>query len=82
MIDLIIVSHVDRSATAGNRQRFVLAVAAMLAIAIAHLFVVGEFTGTVAGLPTWLWLQVGIVAVLFVLAWIATAGTGREGRQP
>lgn len=79
MIGLIIVSHVDRSVTTDNRQRFVTAVAAMWAIAVAHLYFVGEFTGTVAGLPSWLWLQVGIVGSLFVLAWIATA---RKGRQP
>lgn len=79
---MIIVSHVDRGATTVNRQRFVVVVAVMLAIAVGHLFVLGEFTGRIRGVPTWLWLQVVIVALLFGCAWIATAGTAGEGRQP
>ena len=64
-----------------RRVVFVLLIIVMLAIAAGHLWVIGGFTELVLGLPLWLWLQLVVVAVLFVLAWIAAGVVRPNGGE-
>lgn len=64
-----------------RRVVFVLLIIVMLAIAAGHLWVISGFTQLVLGLPLWLWLQLVVVAVLFVLAWIAAGVVRPNGGE-
>ncbi len=46
-----------------------IAVLVMLGIAIGHVFLIADFTTFYLGIPLWLWLHLGVVAVLLVMAW-------------
>jgi hypothetical protein len=39
---------------------------------IGHFYVIQGMTSTVLGMPTWVWVQVGVLAVLSVIAYLAT----------
>lgn len=58
---------------------FALLTALMLAIAAGHLYVVAAYTAVLLGLPVWIWLQLGVVAVLLALAWVTTDLVTPEG---
>jgi len=46
-------------------------VALVVAIGVGHLYVLSGLTALVLGLPLWLWLQLGVVAAMLGLAWVA-----------
>ena len=46
-------------------------VALLLVVAAGQWYVLGGLTELYLGVPVWLWLQLAIVAVMLVLAWVA-----------
>lgn len=63
------------SLNSSDRRRlyvFVILVLAILVIAAGHLFLIDGLTAIQFGLPMWLWIQVAVIALLLVLAWVAT----------
>lgn len=60
---------------------FVVLTAVMLAIAAGHFYLIGAFTAVYLGLPLWLWLQLGVVAILLALAWVATDAISPSGAR-
>ena len=78
---LVIVDVVTQLTNDTDRIVVPLLILAMLVIAAGHLYVIGGFTDLYVGLPLWLWLQLGIIVVLFVLAWIATGIATPAGRE-
>lgn len=44
----------------------------MVIIAIGHIPLIDGYTTLLLGLPAWLWIQLGVIAFLLILAWIAT----------
>lgn len=63
----------DRLARRRDRRTlFAVVVGAMLLVAAGHLYAIQGATTLVAGLPAWLWLHLGVVAVLLAAAWLAT----------
>lgn len=71
--DRVVLVTVIARVSAWNRPlSFLLLVAAMFAIAVSHLYLLRGFTAVYVGVPLWLWLQLLVVAVLFVMAWMAT----------
>ncbi len=55
------------------RYVIVLLVGVLLALAAGHQYVIADWTALYLGLPAWLWTQLGVIAVLFVLAWTAVS---------
>ncbi len=53
------------------RYVIVLLVGGMLGLAAGHQYLVAEWTELSLGLPAWLWAQLGVIAVMFVIAWLA-----------
>ncbi len=53
------------------RYVIVLLVGALLALAGGHQYLFADWTTLYFGLPAWLWAQLGVIAVLFALAWVA-----------
>lgn len=51
---------------------FVAIVTLMLLIAVGHLPIIEERESLVRGLPLWMWLHWGVLAILLGLAWLAT----------
>lgn len=71
--DRVVLVTVIARVSAWNRPLgFLLLVAAMLAIAVGHLYLFRGLTTVYAGVPLWLWLELLVVVVLFVMAWITT----------
>ncbi|WP_254862215.1 hypothetical protein [Halovivax gelatinilyticus] len=40
-------------------------------LAVGHLFVLRFVSGLTVGIPNWLWVQLGVLCVMFALAWAA-----------
>lgn len=55
-----------------SRTRFVGTIAILLIILIGHFYIIQGMTSVVLGMPTWVWLQVGTLVVLSIIAYIAT----------
>jgi hypothetical protein len=72
----------DHGGRIGRRQRiaFGALVATIVAVAWGHLYLVEGLTTIRLGLPVWLWLQVGVIAALLGLAWIAVGLVPRRER--
>lgn len=66
----------------GRRQRvlFGALVAAIVAVAWGHLYLVEGLTEIRLGLPVWLWLQLGVIGALLGLAWVAIGLVPRRER--
>jgi hypothetical protein len=54
-----------------RRYAFLILTLATLVIAGGHLYLLGGLSEIRLGLPTWLWIQLGVIGVLLVLAWVA-----------
>lgn len=50
---------------------FGLLLAVLLVLAVGHLYAFSGLTTLYLGLPLWVWLQLGTVTVMLVVAWIA-----------
>ena len=50
---------------------FVGIVVLILVIAVGHLYLLSGLTTRYFGLPLWVWVQLGVIAFMLVLAWIA-----------
>jgi len=51
------------------RYVIVLLVGALLALAAGHQYLLADWTTLYLGLPAWLWAQLVVIGVLFILAW-------------
>lgn len=51
---------------------FLALIVAILAISAGHLFVIDDFTTFYLGVPLWLWIHLGVLVLLLVLAWTAS----------
>lgn len=64
-----------------SRYAFYALLAVLFALAVGHLYALRGLTDLYLGLPLWVWLQVGVVAVMLAVARaavrIVTAETGR-----
>ena len=72
----------DNVGQIGQRRRalFGALVGAIVAVAWGHLYLVEGLTTIRLGLPVWLWLQLGVIAALLGLAWIAIGLVPRRER--
>ena len=53
------------------RYVIVFLVGALLALAAGHQYLLADWTTLYLGLPAWLWAQLGVIGVMFVIAWLA-----------
>lgn len=77
----VLVTVIARVSAWNRPLSFLLLVAAMLAIAVGHLYLLRGLTTVYVGVPLWLWVQLLVVAVLFGMAWIATELVSPIGRR-
>ena len=54
------------------RVSFVALLVVMVGLAVGHLFPLYGSTGVQLGVPSWIWIQLIVIAILLGLAWIAT----------
>ncbi|GEM_PF-5558281 len=57
---------------------FLLLLAVLLTLAVGHLYAFEELTALSLGLPAWLWLQLVVVGIMLVVAWLALGLVQRE----
>lgn len=50
-------------------------------IAAGHIYVVEGLVDLYLGLPAWMWVQLLVILVLFILAWFATEIASPVGRR-
>lgn len=83
------MGHLGRSrgrTSPKEQYAFAAIVVVIVAIATAHLYVIDGLTAIRFGLPAWLWVQLGVIAGLLALAWVAIglvpkAEDREEGRR-
>ena len=66
-----------------SRYAFYALLALLFALAVGNLYVLRGFAQLYLGLPLWIWLQIGILVAMLVVAWAAVrilpAGAERTG---
>lgn len=68
-------SHVLRAGTRLDDSTRRLAsgglIVAVVVLAVGHLYVIRDVGGLILGIPTWLWVQLVVLAAMLVMAWVA-----------